>query len=208
MQNKKIYINESLLLLCSKSYYETNKEKFDPEFLHMNYRAGAKQLFQLIDKAEKLAQAETLILYSNDFKKLWKDFKTLYKVRKAAGAVVINSNDEILSILRLEKWDLPKGKLEKKESRKKAAYRELLEETGIAHAENQKPLIKTYHSYKLNGIRNLKDTKWYQFTSNENKFEPQTEENIIDVSWKKKGDFLSGKLETYQNILEVIKAIN
>ncbi len=207
MQNKKIYINESLLLLCSHGYYKENRNDFDASFLQMKYRAGIKQLFQLIDKAEKLKEAETIILYADDFKKLWKEFKSLYKVRKAAGAVVMNTNSEILSIYRLDKWDLPKGKLEKGENRKVAAYRELCEETGIESAENQFPLIKTYHTYKLKGVRNLKDTKWYQFTSNKNEFKPQTEENIVEVSWKKKGDFLSGKLETYQNILEVIKAV-
>lgn len=207
MQNKKIYINESLLLLCSKGYYQENKKDYDPSFLQMKYRAGIKQLFQLIDKAEKLKEPETIILYADDMKKLWKEFKSLYKVRKAAGAVVFNPDDEILAIFRLQKWDLPKGKLEKGENRKVAAYRELLEETGISKAENQLPLIKTYHTYKLKGVRNLKDTKWYQFTSSENEFMPQTEENIIEVKWKKKGDFLSGKLETYQNILEVIKAV-
>ena len=207
MQNKKIYINESLLLLCNKRFYEENKKNFDSSFLQMKYRAGIKQLFQLIDKAEKLSEPETMVLYADDFKKLWKEFKSLYKVRKAAGAVVLNPLNEILAIYRLEKWDLPKGKLEKNESRKIAAYRELCEETGITKAENQIPLIKTYHTYKLNGKRNLKDTKWYQFSSNESSFTPQAEENIVEVSWKKKGDFHSGKLETYQNILEVIKAL-
>ena len=53
-----------------------------------------------------------------------------HKLIEAAGGVVKNPADELLFILRLGKWDLPKGKIEKGEKIKEAALREVEEECG------------------------------------------------------------------------------
>ncbi|QQS63451.1 MAG: NUDIX domain-containing protein [Chitinophagaceae bacterium] len=54
-----------------------------------------------------------------------------FKIVEAAGGIVQNENKEILFIYRRNKWDLPKGKIEKKELPENAAAREIEEETGI-----------------------------------------------------------------------------
>ena len=69
------------------------------------------------------------ISYTRDLKQLWKHFKSLFKYIKAAGGVIYNDVGEILFIERLERWDLPKGKVDKGESNKEAAIREVEEET-------------------------------------------------------------------------------
>ena len=51
---------------------------------------------------------------------------------EAAGGLVKNENGDYLFIYRNDKWDLPKGKIEKDEKTKVAAVREVEEECGIA----------------------------------------------------------------------------
>ena len=55
---------------------------------------------------------------------------SLYSLIEASGGVVLNEENKLLWIYRLGKWDLPKGKLEKNESFKVAAIREV-EERGL-----------------------------------------------------------------------------
>jgi hypothetical protein len=43
----------------------------------------------------------------------WRQFASQFALIRAAGGVVSNDRDEVLFIYRLEKWDLPKGKVEK-----------------------------------------------------------------------------------------------
>ena len=61
----------------------------------------------------------------------WKFFKSKYLLVKAAGGIVYNANNELLMIYRNNKWDLPKGKIEKGETPKQCALREVEEETGV-----------------------------------------------------------------------------
>ena len=68
----------------------------------------------------------------------------------AAGGKVYNDAAEVLFIYRDKKWDLPKGKVEKKENISQTALREVTEETGIKNLSITKPLEKTYHIFKRN----------------------------------------------------------
>ena len=56
---------------------------------------------------------------------------SLYSLIEASGGVVLNEENKLLWIYRLGKWDLPKGKLEKNESFKVAAIREVEEECNV-----------------------------------------------------------------------------
>src|SRR5665213_1803978 len=53
-----------------------------------------------------------------------------YKYIEAAGGLVLNEKGKVLMIHRLGVWDLPKGKLDKGETPRKAAIREIEEESG------------------------------------------------------------------------------
>ncbi|MCC5905476.1 MAG: NUDIX hydrolase [Balneolaceae bacterium] len=106
----------------------------------------------------------------------------------AAGGVVFRVNDsenQVLVIKRNGFWELPKGKLEKKEAVKECALREVEEETGLEGLKLQSFLCDTYHEYVEDGTKYGKTTYWYLMEAgrNEKDFLPQAEEGITNVEW-------------------------
>jgi 8-oxo-dGTP pyrophosphatase MutT (NUDIX family) len=100
----------------------------------------------------------------------------------SSGGVVIFGN----TILLLKKfngdWVLPKGKVEKNESIKHAALREVLEESGVK-AEITKYIGMVHYKYK-----NLKEDEmvyktvhWYLMKTNSMDCTPQKKEGFIDA---------------------------
>ncbi|NLV88219.1 MAG: NUDIX hydrolase [Tissierellia bacterium] len=100
----------------------------------------------------------------------------------SAGGVVIFSN----TILLLKKfngdWVLPKGRVEKNESIKEAALREVLEESGV-RAE-----ILNYIGMVNYKFKNLKDNKmvyktvhWFLMKANSMDCVPQKKEGFVDA---------------------------
>src|SRR6056300_550024 len=73
-----------------------------------------------------------------DLKKKYLD-EIIYIVKKK------NINDETLFIYRRNKWDLPKGKMDKGETIDQTALREVKEETGIKNLSIIDFKINTYH---------------------------------------------------------------
>ena len=108
------------------------------------------------------------------------------------------------------KWDLPKGKIEKKEIILNAAVREVTEETGTADLIVSKPLPITHHIYKANGKYKLKLTHWFLMkTKYDAPLVPQIEENIQKAEWKTKEEIPEILENAYENIKIVIdKVIN
>lgn len=132
--------------------------------------------------------------------------KNLYVFIQAAGGIVENKHGDLLFIYRLGCWDLPKGKVEKYENIETAASREITEETGLQDLQNQKYLIKTYHTYSQKAKDYLKETTWYRFTTDsEVELSPQGEEGITEAEWVSK-DKIEGILQnTYPSIEDVVK---
>ena len=119
----------------------------------------------------------------------------------AAGGRVINNKNEILFIFRNNKWDLPKGKVEKNENISQTAIREVKEETGIKDLMIVKPLDKTYHIFKRAKKTYLKETYWFEMKSNhDKKFAPQISEGITRVEWISKEKIPLIMKNTYENI--------
>ncbi|MGK0307690.1 MAG: ADP-ribose pyrophosphatase YjhB (NUDIX family) [Urechidicola sp.] len=142
-----------------------------------------------------------VILYHVDLKLLWKEFKWFFKIEKAAGGLVQNENKEILFIYRFDKWDLPKGKIEKGESKKKAAKREVEEECGVNKLKIVEKLQNTYHIFQRKNRDILKVTYWYSMnTSYRGDLKPQIEEGITDVVYKGKEEVNEALKNTYGNI--------
>ena len=124
---------------------------------------------------------------------------------RAAGGLVKNEYDEYLFIYRNNKWDLPKGKIEKQEGTKEAAVREVEEECGIKVSKLEERICKTYHSYIYKGDVVLKKTYWFNMRSKgQNNLKPQKEEGITDVRWFKKGDISPIVENTFPSIMDVL----
>jgi 8-oxo-dGTP pyrophosphatase MutT (NUDIX family) len=118
---------------------------------------------------------------------------------------VEHKDGRYLFIYRNDKWDLPKGKIEKKEIILNAAVREVSEETGVADLIVSKPLPTTYHIYNANGKFKLKLTHWFLMkTKYTLPLKPQIEENIQKAEWINKEE-ISGLLDNaYENIKIVV----
>ena len=95
--------------------------------------------------------------------------------------------------------------MEEGETPLQTAIREVMEETGIAGLEIIKELIPTYHSYKLNGIRVVKKTYWYEMTyQDDSNILPQHKEEITVVKWLGKKDIPWMMRDSYASIIELL----
>ena len=149
----------------------------------------------------------TFYLYHSDLEFLWKEFKKKFKIIEAAGGVVLNHKKEILFIYRLDKWDLPKGKVEKGESLQETAVREVQEECGISDLTLKNFISTTYHIYEEKGKQILKVSHWYAMHSETEEFIPQLEEDITKVEWKDSKGIKKAIENTYPNIKLLIKSV-
>lgn len=144
-------------------------------------------------------------------KNLEEDFKLFSKefiFIEAAGGLINNDKNQYLFIYRHDKWDLPKGKLDKNESPEKAAVRECQEECGLKKIKLNEFLTNTYHIYFYKKDWALKKTYWYRMLCNETNLVPQLEESITEVAWKNKSEIPSMLNNTYSNIVDVLKESN
>jgi len=125
---------------------------------------------------------------------------------EAAGGLVKNENDGYLFIYRNNKWDLPKGKIEKDEGVKEAAVREVEEECGIKVSKLGEKICKTYHVYIYKGEVVLKKTHWFKMKcKGQDKLKPQKEEGITEVRWFKKGHIEPIMANTFPSIMDVLE---
>ncbi|WP_042722071.1 NUDIX hydrolase [Flavobacterium sp. B17] len=171
----KVFVNEKKLLLSKQS---ENLEKT------LGYE-GVTTLEIALDLLENTSVKE-LNVFGDNIDAIWSEFQKLFRIIEAAGGIVNNPAGDILFIKRLGKWDLPKGKMEKGESREESAVREIEEETGLANVELVKFINTTYHIYvERNGDKVLKCTHWFEMNfDGEDTSKPQIEEGITEVAWK------------------------
>jgi 8-oxo-dGTP pyrophosphatase MutT (NUDIX family) len=105
----------------------------------------------------------------------------------AGGGVLLRLNKaslEIVLIYRRGKWDIAKGKRERRESNRVCAIREVEEELGIDDASIISKLGKTVHAYRAKKRRYLvKTTHWYSMQTDAQAFVPQLKEHITDARW-------------------------
>jgi 8-oxo-dGTP pyrophosphatase MutT (NUDIX family) len=128
-----------------------------------------------------------------------------HKLIEAAGGLVFNSKRELLMIYRRGYWDLPKGKIEKKESIEVAAQREVTEETGVSNLAIVKRLEDTYHTYFMYGQYQLKRTYWFEMSIEHTPvLMAQTEEDITEVRWLPIDEIKHILPQTYPNIQAIL----
>jgi 8-oxo-dGTP pyrophosphatase MutT (NUDIX family) len=159
-------------------------------------------------KALKSKKVSGIYLYHPVGEKLEKYFLKHFPLVEAAGGMVEHKERGYLFIYRNDKWDLPKGKIEKKEIVLNAAMREVSEETGVVGLIVSKPLPTTYHIFNANGKYKLKLTYWFLMkTKYDLPLIPQTEENIQKAEWKTKDEIPNLFKNAYENIKTVVNAV-
>jgi 8-oxo-dGTP pyrophosphatase MutT (NUDIX family) len=195
-QKYRIYINEKVILLTestpkkAESYEKIDAETFDLKIIYTWILANHSKLFYII---------------CEDTKAYLKSVVNSNTLIEAAGGLVKNENGDYLFIYRNDKWDLPKGKIEKDEKVKVAAVREVEEECGIMVSKLGAKICKTYHAYISKGEVVLKKTHWFNMKyKGEDKLKPQIEEGITDVRWFKKNHIDAILANTFPSILDVL----
>ena len=197
----KVFFNQKPLILTNKIQYLSDTEPL----LFIKYTSVTQ-----IIKALKSSKNSKVFLYHKDMDKLWKGFKKKFPIVEAAGGLVKRTDNKLLFIFRNNKWDLPKGGVEKKELIIDAAKREVTEETGVADIIVEKKISETYHIFKKGKRFRLKKTYWFKMsTTYIGKTKPQTEEGIEKIKWvsnKNIEDILNDAFENIRIIvLEVLK---
>lgn len=128
-----------------------------------------------------------------------------FKRINAGGGVVYNKKGKILVMKRFGKWDLPKGKADKGEKFRETAAREVTEECNIKVAIGKK-VCTTWHTYRLQGKRMLKCTKWYKMDClDDRQMTPQIEEDIEELRWMKKAEVAEAMSNSYESIRFVMR---
>jgi 8-oxo-dGTP pyrophosphatase MutT (NUDIX family) len=193
----RIYINQKALLITDtapnnlKNYQQIDQQAFD-----------LKIMYPFID--ENYSGYDFFVLCT-DPKAFFKRILKTIPVIAAAGGLVKNEKKEYLFIYRLDKWDLPKGKIEKGETIKQAAVREVEEECGITVQKLGKKIGKTYHAYISRGEVVLKKSYWYKMKAlGQDKLKPQKEEGITDARWFSKDKMSVITKNTFPSIAEVM----
>lgn len=203
MQIYKIFINERPLFITNEK--EMNRIKsYYKNVLTGRYLGKKMALLNYVDLMEKSQKYDAVILYFDDVRRLYKDFKGHFKLIGAAGGLVYNTNQDILAIYRRGWWDLPKGKIDKGEKKKAAAIREVQEETGLDEVTLHSKITTTLHTYKdRKGKRILKKSWWYYMTTPEMDLIPQTEEDIELCEWIPLSALINERKPIYGSILDV-----
>ena len=189
----KVFVNRLIINLTS-----------DKEFLNdsKTYLLSSISIKEII---KKLKIHDEVFLYYPNKKKLLKEFKEKLVTIKATGGIVTNKKNQILFIYRKGKWDLPKGKMEKNESKKESALREVIEETGVKKLKIINFFSTTFHLIKVKREYFLKETHWYTMkTKYDGKLKPQKSEGIISAKWKTFDEALEIKKKTFRNIAIIL----
>jgi len=196
-----IYFNDSQLLLCTGREMNSHQQ---PNDLCVRYQGKVKQLHNFIDLLEKSPNEKRVILWDEDVKGMYGDFKGLFRFIRAAGGVV-TADDKIAVIKRHGVWDLPKGKIETSEKKKPAARREITEEIGLELLSIEDKLGSTYHVYRDRRDRRvLKKTHWYRFSGEMTVLTGQKEEGIEEALWMDATEFAKKK-PIYASIKRVVE---
>lgn len=187
--------------------------------------------------AEKLSEAFCDFERYEKYQNLWvlnanfPEFASNFKYIPAAGGLVKNEKGDYLFIHRLGHWDLPKGKIDKKEiqgalkngnrdfsarfseinqvpfpsAARCAAIREIKEETGLKSVTITRDLTCTWHIYKPKDKYMLKQTWWFEMTASSSQtLKPQTSEGIFLVKWTPPDAIHCIMSHTYASIREML----
>jgi 8-oxo-dGTP pyrophosphatase MutT (NUDIX family) len=196
----KVFFNRKFVLLTTKIVDHDD----ETPFFYIKY-TNQEQIISAL----KSKKTKGIYLYNANQDKLWKKLLKIFSFVEAAGGLVEHQSGEFLFIFRNDKWDLPKGKVEKKEILIDAAVREVMEETGVKDLIIKKHLNHTFHLFSRNGKYKLKKTYWYLMTTTYNgNLEPQFDEGIVKAEWKNKEEIPDLMENAYQNIKILLEEVD
>lgn len=191
-------------LILANSKKKTDKH--NPDFILKE--PGHAQVLEALKLSKNATKPLTIVLLG-DPEIILSDFLLEFKLIIAGGGLVLNESEKLLSIKRLGKWDLPKGKIKKKEEVEIGALREVIEETGIKGLTITQSFCDTFHTYFVNEKWLIKQTHWYIMRAPKNQlFIPQLDEDITEVQWIEIQDLVdTEKLDTYPTIRFLAKKL-
>ncbi len=196
----KVFFNRKFVLLTTKIVDHDD----ETPFFYIKY-TNQEQIISAL----KSKKTKGIYLYNANQDKLWKKLLKIFSFVEAAGGLVEHQSGRFLFIFRNDKWDLPKGKVEKKEILIDAAVREVMEETGVKDLIVKKNLNHTFHLFSRNGKYKLKKTYWYLMTTTYNgNLEPQFDEGIVKAEWKNKEEIPDLMENAYQNIKILLEEVD
>ena len=200
----KIYFGEKAVYLCDEITDPLHEILHHPDAVFID-ELSSPAINALLHEIKK-PEFHAGVIWNRDFEKLRKSFFKHFTGIEAAGGIVQNEQKDVLFIRRLGKWDLPKGKMEKKEKPEDCAVREIREETGLKNLSLKKKIADSYHTYEAFGKHYLKQTHWYYLTcKGKQQLVPQTEEDITDIRWFKTKDIRTPVANTYEAIRDVLR---
>ncbi len=167
------------------------------------HEAYIKDCLDYLDK-KKVKKLDSITFLVPSIEKAKAFVKEQFIVIEAAGGVVSHS-DKILMIYRLGKWDLPKGKIEKGETPRVAALREVEEECQVK-ARLLEEVCHTWHTYTRNKKKYLKKTYWYAMEClDDSQMKAQAEEGIEEVKWMHEPEVHHVLYDSYFSIRYVMR---
>jgi len=141
---------------------------------------------------------------SNKTAKL-KEIKKKTKLEISSGGVVYRKTESEPRILLIKdsygRWALPKGKIEKGETPKTAAIREIQEETGLSDLKIVDQLGQVKYFYRLHDQPIFKIVYHFLIESEQGKLKPNYE--IQDARWFKAVE--TSKIVAYKNIRSILQ---
>ncbi len=201
----KVFINEKVIIFTNK------KEKIADKTNCLVLNFFSDQIVEILyDWIERNLNEDVIIINVDDVENAFTLFKKHFKIINAAGGVVRNSENKTLFIYRLNKWDLPKGKVEEGESVDYAAMREVEEECAVSQLKIIKDLPSTFHIYKMGLEIILKETFWFEMNTDYlGELIPQKEEGIERVEWFSIDEIKSVALKnTYTSIADFLSNLD
>ncbi|MDD3876387.1 MAG: NUDIX domain-containing protein [Bacteroidales bacterium] len=193
----------------NKSLFVVNRNTFknlqDGNFCKIINDFEISSFFNILNEINADNKNKDFFILCSNSKSFFSKIKKEIKVIKAAGGMVLDSRGRVLMIYRKGFWDLPKGKIERKESTKEAAIREVEEECGLCKLEITGKLKPSYHIYEEGNRFILKKSIWFLMLSKDKKAPvPQSCESITKAVWMEKK--MVGKIidEAYDNIKDLL----
>lgn len=199
--NTRIYLNDKFIEFAADELQFSHNQSFKLD----DSAEGEKKLNKIIEDFTDESNKNSIYITHLSFETALEMMKKSLHYIEAAGGFIEKDN-QFLFIRRHDRWDLPKGKLEKGETIREAAVRECEEECAIKDLTIIKPLSSTFHIYQYKKGYALKQSYWfYMNTDYSEKLIPQAEESITEVRWCSKKEIESTILkDTYYTITDVV----